>query len=30
MNEYIQKCAEEVGIHIELDMVRNPSRVWDV
>lgn len=29
MNEYIQKCAEEVGIHIELDMSES-ERVWDV
>ena len=29
MNEYIQKCAEEVGIHIELDMSES-ERVRDV
>ena len=29
MNEYIQKCAAEVGINIKLDMSES-ERVWDV
>ena len=29
MNEYIKRCAEEVGINIELDMSES-ERVWDV